>query len=286
MKTKLTLRNRQQQRIIFTRKLIIAGSSVLGVAAAIVVVLNTANTHTSFARGNNAANNNSAVINTAVQAKESKSAGTIIPVQNVAVNARKSAAPFATRAAGASANIIKTAAAKAAFSDAAATAKEDAAAKMRQFTIAYNAQEKDFLTKVKSRDLVLAQGDDADANNEVLNNTDAPAEGVDRKFVVTYVPESVTAELLNFEAAHSGHKIVLKWSTGIEKNNDYFTIERSSDGANYTEIGKTEGTGNTLEKSDYKFTDKHPLDGKNYYRLKHTDKNGNAEYFPENVVEP
>jgi len=294
MKRKLTLRNSQKQKIIFSRKLIIAGSSILGIAAALVVVLNTANTKTSFAKTKDAITNDNSegVVNATIQpgANDSKSAGSAIPFNSLTNNTKKAAAPFATRSAGASTTVIKSASMNAAFSDAASktASKEDAAARMRIFTKAYNAKEKDFLAKVKERNLTLAnQNDNATADNDVLTNSDpaTPAD-VNRQFVVTYVPDKITAEVLNFDGKRAGKKIILQWSTGLEKNNDYFTIERSSDGSNYEEIAKIDGVGNSLDKSDYKYIDKNPLTGKNYYRLKHTDKTGKADYFPENIVEP
>ena len=295
MKMKLTLGNKQQQRIILRRKLIIAGSSVLGMAAAIVVVMNTANTHETMASTSKSVNvatynNNGAAVEPANSiVAVPKSAGSAIPKNELAGTNKNKATGFATRSASASKTVIASAA-KNAAAGMTVNANFDRnanAERIRKQMRAYNAQETEFMKKVAQRDLTVAASStfsDADIeNNAVLNNTDAAANM--RKFMVTYVPETVTAELLNFDAKRDGGRIVLKWSTGVEKNNDYFTIERSDDQASYEEIGKVSGNGNSLDKSDYKFIDKHPKPGKNYYRLKHTDKTGNTSYFAKNIVE-
>ena len=44
-----------------------------------------------------------------------------------------------------------------------------------------------------------------------------------------------------------------------EVNNDYFTIERSSDGTSFSKIGIVQGSGNTTVKQSYSFDDVSPL---------------------------
>ncbi len=48
-------------------------------------------------------------------------------------------------------------------------------------------------------------------------------------------------ELTYFQAHHSESSVNINWQTATEKNNDYFTLERSKDGINYETIG-TVGT--------------------------------------------
>jgi hypothetical protein len=69
-------------------------------------------------------------------------------------------------------------------------------------------------------------------------------------------------------------EINLQWTTESEINNDYFTIERSSDGIAFETITKQKGAGNSTQKLFYSFIDKLPFNGKNYYRLKQTDYDG------------
>ncbi len=86
-------------------------------------------------------------------------------------------------------------------------------------------------------------------------------------------------ELLNFTANYNGYNAVnINWSTASETNNDYFTVERSADAIDFTEINKTKGAGNSSQTISYITIDNKPLPGISYYRLKQTDFNGNYKY--------
>jgi len=86
-------------------------------------------------------------------------------------------------------------------------------------------------------------------------------------------------ELLSFNAEQLDEEIVLDWSTASELNFHYFSIERSLDGKNFSEIGRIDGHGTTRERHDYSFNDRNPQVGKNYYRLKSVDFDDYVEYF-------
>lgn len=73
--------------------------------------------------------------------------------------------------------------------------------------------------------------------------------------------------------------ITLKWATATEENFDYFIIESSTDGAEFTELGRVAGHGNTKMRYDYKFEVTDPVVGKSYFRLKSVDFDGNTETF-------
>lgn len=64
---------------------------------------------------------------------------------------------------------------------------------------------------------------------------------------------------------------VLNWETAMEKNNDYFEIERSGDGAKFTSIGKVKSGGNGSITQRYSFTDETPVQGHNFYRIRQVD---------------
>lgn len=68
------------------------------------------------------------------------------------------------------------------------------------------------------------------------------------------------------------------WVTASEINNDYFTLERSSNGINFIEIGRVKGSGNSTSDIHYNFVDYEPVEGINYYRLKQTDFDGQFTY--------
>ncbi|HLP20570.1 MAG TPA: T9SS type A sorting domain-containing protein, partial [Chitinophagales bacterium] len=90
--------------------------------------------------------------------------------------------------------------------------------------------------------------------------------------------------LVSFEATAKPvlQQVQTKWVTSMEINNDYFTVERSSDGVNFAEVGQVEGAGNSTTNINYVFNDTKPLTGVSYYRLKQTDFDGHFTY--SNVV--
>ena len=85
-------------------------------------------------------------------------------------------------------------------------------------------------------------------------------------------------ELSSFTAQSSIDEIYLDWSTLSERNNEFFTIEKSVDGVEFKSIGTEDGKGNSHVRNDYQFIDENPQVGINYYRLKQTDFDGKYEY--------
>lgn len=88
-------------------------------------------------------------------------------------------------------------------------------------------------------------------------------------------------ELISFTGeAQKDNTTLLKWETATEKNNDYFGVERSQDAANWENIGKVIGNGNSNQPISYNFTDSKPFGGINYYRLKQVDFDASSTYTP------
>lgn len=96
---------------------------------------------------------------------------------------------------------------------------------------------------------------------------------------------ALPVSLTSFTAALSGKDVEVKWTTESEINNDYFTLERSSDSYHYSELAIVDGAGNSTSTNNYTFNDQQALRGISYYRLKQTDFDGNFEYFPVAVVQ-
>ncbi len=87
-------------------------------------------------------------------------------------------------------------------------------------------------------------------------------------------------EIIYFNAtAKDNHRVMLEWATASEKNNDYFTVERSLDGVNWEEAVKAPGAGNSTSILYYSAYDNNPYLEHSYYRLKQTDFDGTFEYF-------
>lgn len=85
-------------------------------------------------------------------------------------------------------------------------------------------------------------------------------------------------EMIFFSVEENQNQAVLTWATAVEINNDYFSVERSSDGLYFETIGKVSGVGNSNEVINYSFVDKNPYSGFSYYRLKQTDFDEQFEY--------
>ena len=96
-------------------------------------------------------------------------------------------------------------------------------------------------------------------------------------------------ELVSFTANCNGRSSLIEWTTATERNNDYFSLERSDDAINFTEIARVAGAGNSIEPLDYSYTDYGIHGGDNYYRLVQVDYDGTrtvSEIVVANCIEP
>jgi hypothetical protein len=98
--------------------------------------------------------------------------------------------------------------------------------------------------------------------------------------LVEFPNNPLPVTLTSFTAECDNGIPLLKWTTASEQNSDYFQIERSRDGINWTPVSKVQGMGNSNTTKNYQFYDM--SSGSNfegYYRLKQVDFDGNFEYF-------
>ncbi len=85
-------------------------------------------------------------------------------------------------------------------------------------------------------------------------------------------------ELTRFTAAAVRGAVQVNWETASEENNDYFTLERSTDGTSFEAIHLESGAGNSNITLSYSYTDQPEAAGTYYYRLKQTDYDGVFTY--------
>lgn len=85
-------------------------------------------------------------------------------------------------------------------------------------------------------------------------------------------------ELTKFKGESVSKEVKLSWTTATEIENDFFTLEHSTDRRVFTSIGKINGSGNTYSPTDYSFLHENPRNGVNYYRLVNTAFDGTQEY--------
>jgi hypothetical protein len=85
-------------------------------------------------------------------------------------------------------------------------------------------------------------------------------------------------ELISFEGINQNDKNLLSWVTASQLNNDFFTIERSADGQNWSVVSTVNGAGTTNHTLFYSLEDYNPFFPVTYYRLKQTDYDGKGVY--------
>ena len=94
-------------------------------------------------------------------------------------------------------------------------------------------------------------------------------------FGFNYLP----VEFLHFDASlNKEYTVDLFWETASEINNDYFVVERSTNGTDFVPLEQLDGAGNSSELQEYKTVDYNPSIGLNYYRVKQVDFDGNFDY--------
>ncbi len=86
-------------------------------------------------------------------------------------------------------------------------------------------------------------------------------------------PITLPVQLLSFTGHEVNKTSELLWKVETENNLSLYTIQRSTDGINYHDIGTVAARG-TPGLLQYNFTDRNPFDGRNYYRLSMLDRDG------------
>jgi len=144
-----------------------------------------------------------------------------------------------------------------------------------------------------STDLVVARYDGADWTTEgqgaitQANPGDVTSDGtpvstwlVPNRFTFASLAgeNPLPVELLDFQAILRENWVELLWATASEKNNDFFTVERSQDALTFEELLEMEGVGDSEEVVNYQASDEVPLPGLSFYRLKQTDFDGTFTY--------
>jgi hypothetical protein len=91
---------------------------------------------------------------------------------------------------------------------------------------------------------------------------------------------TLPVSLKNYFVTLRDQKVFVDWTTAAEINNRDFTIERSANAQQFSNIGVVHAVGNSNSDQAYQFIDPSPLDGVSYYRLMQTDIDGAVKMFP------
>jgi hypothetical protein len=117
-------------------------------------------------------------------------------------------------------------------------------------------------------------------SNPTANRTGVTLSNLVGDFRITTTNSTNTPlpiELVSFTGEVVENTVQLNWETATENNNDFFTIERTTDGE-VLSIGQVDGAGTTNQSTKYLWTDYNPVYGTTYYRLKQTDFDGKFTY--------
>ncbi len=88
---------------------------------------------------------------------------------------------------------------------------------------------------------------------------------------------SFTAKLSNNSAVRAD------WTTAMERDNDYFLLERSKDLIQFDAVAQIKAKEGTQDRT-YTLTDENPYAGTSYYRLRQVDLSGASSVFPAVAV--
>lgn len=88
----------------------------------------------------------------------------------------------------------------------------------------------------------------------------------------------IPVELISFTAQSENQKVILRWMTATELNNNGFEIQRKAKESEFVTIGFVRGKGTTTNQHEYSYVDKGLADAKYFYRLKQVDFDGSYEY--------
>ncbi|TGE18636.1 T9SS type A sorting domain-containing protein [Hymenobacter elongatus] len=90
--------------------------------------------------------------------------------------------------------------------------------------------------------------------------------------------------LVRFTATREPQAVAVSWVTASEKNSDYFDVQRSADGREFSTVYTMRGMGASSKSTAYSMKDTEPLPGMSYYRLRQVDQDGSFAYSPVRVV--
>lgn len=98
-------------------------------------------------------------------------------------------------------------------------------------------------------------------------------------------PTLFYVDLVSIVAEDNHPNVELTWSTMMETNNNFFAVERSTDGTNFEWIGSIDAKENSSSLTEYSFLDESPFGQVFYYRLKQVGISGDFIYSSAIVVQ-
>lgn len=126
--------------------------------------------------------------------------------------------------------------------------------------------------------LEFLAGNDFDQIQLKLNSGISGALDKIRIYYSYYSPSPLPVDLVSFNSEVENNKVIIRWTTAKEVNNNYFIVERSTNAVDFEAICKIPSKGSNSEIKYYDITDVPSAKGIYYYRLKHSDINAGFKY--------
>ncbi len=102
--------------------------------------------------------------------------------------------------------------------------------------------------------------------------------GSNCKYSITAINAApLSVKMKSFDGWRGNDFNLLTWITSTERDHQYFEVERSGDGINFSALGRVHGAVNSSDEKRYSFKDEKPL-FRGYYRLKQVDSHNNITY--------
>jgi hypothetical protein len=86
-------------------------------------------------------------------------------------------------------------------------------------------------------------------------------------------------ELIDFSVIYKEDKVYINWLTATELNNEWFVIDKSTDGYSWKEFNRVKGQGTVNTPTSYQLIDTDVVQGYNYYQLKQIDFDKQEKYL-------
>ncbi|UTW61980.1 LamG domain-containing protein [bacterium SCSIO 12741] len=154
------------------------------------------------------------------------------------------------------------------------------------YTMTYYYGSNSLINTVEESDLRVYQRTDNSTSSwsvvSATQNTGSntlTATGLNSEYILGSVGNPLPVELISFYGVNTPYGNDLTWETQSEISSDYFLVERSEDGVNWTPLTEVSASGFSNEKRTYTANDLYPA-MVTYYRLTQYDFDGKSETFP------
>ena len=137
---------------------------------------------------------------------------------------------------------------------------------------------------------------DGNIDGGYQNHTMVSSTGADNSPCAENIDNSIALPVtfLSFTATTDAKRVALRWTTTNEEANNFFEIQRQTNGG-WDVLGTVAAANNRTSEHHYTFTDDRPAEGTNYYRLRQVDLTGTFSYsasvsatvsFAEQIIYP